>query len=245
MVSDERSAAVRLKELRLRAGLGLREIAGLIGRSPSSYADYERTYKKRYQPMELVEALVPHLVGRGNPPIARDEVMSLGVGDPAAPGMFAPGSDVQPIQIRQPMEANRLPLGGQVAVMGTVSCGEDGQFEVNLTDGPIDYVQLPQKLVGVPGIIALFVAGESMAGVWSPGDTVYVSKKKPVTPGAYAVVQVEVGPGDPPAAYLKEYVRADNGKVVLRQYNPYMLKEIDRSQVREMWRALHWREWAM
>jgi len=180
-------------------------------------------------------------------PLARALQVSVGalhedIGAPIPPQVFSPGSDVQPVATRQPMEAARLPLSAQVPVMGTVSCGSDGQFEVNLTDGPLEYVDVPAKLVGVPDIFALFVAGDSMAGVWAPGDTVYVSRKRPVTPGSYAVVLVEMGLGEQPAAYLKEYVSGDNRQIILRQYNPQTEKVIERARVKEMWRALHWRE---
>lgn len=158
---------------------------------------------------------------------------------------FAEGSDVQPILTRQPMEARRLPLGAQAPVMGVVSCGSDGQFEINLSSDPLEYVDLPPKLVAVPGIYALFVAGESMDGIWSPGDVVYVAKNRPVTPGAYVVVLVNEERGHPPGAYLKQYVRGDNEWVVLSQTNPSMEREIHRSLVKEMHRALHWREWAL
>jgi SOS-response transcriptional repressor LexA len=165
------------------------------------------------------------------------------VGSPIPELAFAAGSDVQPLLVRQSMEARRLPLTAQAPIMGTVSCGSDGQFEVNLSGDALEYADLPPKLVGVPGIYGLFVAGESMAGIWAPGDVVWVSKNRPVTPGAYVVVLVEERKGHPPGAYLKQFVRRDNDQLILKQMNPDMERIIWNGHVRQMHRALHWREW--
>lgn len=214
-----------------------------LSRAAGRNAAYIHQFLTRGTPRELPEVVREKLA-----PVLGVSADALREGPRAIeppPAPFASNSDVQPIRNVAPAEPRRQPMGAQVAVMGTVSCGADGQFEVNLTDGPIEYVDIPSRLMGVDGIIALFVAGESMAGVWAPGDIVFVSKRKPVTPGAYAVVLVEAGPGQPPAAFLKEYVRGNDDRVVLRQYNPYMEVEVPRHQVQEMWRALHWREWAL
>jgi phage repressor protein C with HTH and peptisase S24 domain len=226
--------------LREKIESGEADMAALSRAAGRNHA-YVQQFLKRGVPREL-----PEDVRDGLASVLGVHPDMLREGPKAAPPppTFHPKSDVQPVAKVNPGEPRRLPLTAQVPVMGTVACGEDGQFAVNLTDGPIEYVDLPAKLVGVPGVIALFVAGDSMAGIWAPGDIVYVAKKRPVTPGAYAVVLVEDGPGHPPAAYLKEYVRGSNDTVVLRQYNPNMEMEIERQRVRDMWRALHWREWA-
>ncbi|RVT95221.1 helix-turn-helix transcriptional regulator [Rhodovarius crocodyli] len=223
----------RLAEVLAARHLQAADLARLTGTDPSTVSKLVRGARELRR--HWAEKFAPPLTVR-----PEDLLTKPGAPIPAEP--FAAGSDVQPVATRQPMEAARLPLSAQVPVMGTVSCGTDGQFEVNLTDGPLEYVDVPAKLVGVPDIFALFVAGDSMAGVWAPGDTVYVSRKRPVTPGSYAVVLVEMGQGEQPAAYLKEYVGGDNQRITLRQYNPQTEKVIERARVKEMWRALHWRE---
>ena len=226
----------RLQEIMEARGLQSADLARLSSTDPSTLSKLVNGKRE----------LRRHWAARLAQPLnVRPDDLLASVGSPIPSLTFSAGSDVQPIQVRQPMEARRLSLGGQVPVMGTVSCGSDGQFEVNLTDDPIDYVDLPAKLVGVPGIYALIVAGESMLGAWSPGDPVYVSKHRPVTPGCYVVVLVEDGPGQPPGAFLKEFERSDNDTVVLRQYNPGMERVVPRAQIKQMHRALHWREWAL
>jgi len=74
------SAAGWLKALRERAGLTISEVATAVGFSgPSGWARYESAdyYRKSHISVDLARKLEPLLVGRGNPPIAREEVWSL------------------------------------------------------------------------------------------------------------------------------------------------------------------------
>ncbi len=71
-------AGARLKALRNRANLTVRETADLIERRFTSFSYYENEYKKDALPAELVNALADVLEGRGTPPITRAEILSLG-----------------------------------------------------------------------------------------------------------------------------------------------------------------------
>ncbi len=84
-MSTNATAAVELKRLRELAGLSVRRVAAAlresgsnIGQTPSSYVYYENEYKKTYLPVDLVDALVPILSGRGVPPIGEKDVLALG-----------------------------------------------------------------------------------------------------------------------------------------------------------------------
>lgn len=68
--------AQKLKAIRERA-VGLRELARLIGWDASRYQYYEDSYKKTYLPLELIDLIRPHLVGRGTPPVSNAELDSL------------------------------------------------------------------------------------------------------------------------------------------------------------------------
>ncbi len=82
----------QLRELRDRAGLSMDALAREIGyRAASGYQRYESAehYRRKYLPVELVHKLANVLVGRGRPPITRDEVLALaGLG--AVVGSTAP-----------------------------------------------------------------------------------------------------------------------------------------------------------
>ena len=54
-------AARKLKQLRERTGMSVRQLADQIGRPTSSYAFYEDNYRKSFLPIDLVRQLVPIL----------------------------------------------------------------------------------------------------------------------------------------------------------------------------------------
>jgi len=70
----------RLAELRTRSGLSVRSICKQLQfESPNAYHRYERKKETGDNPipLDIVRRLIPILVGRGNPTITADEVMSL------------------------------------------------------------------------------------------------------------------------------------------------------------------------
>lgn len=75
-----------LSALRKRAGLTQRELAAAIGISHPSYAYYESArFKLDHLPNKIVNGLMEVLLGRGEPPISRDEIMSLAERPPEQP----------------------------------------------------------------------------------------------------------------------------------------------------------------
>ena len=77
-------AALELKRLRECAGFSVRGMAAALrnagskyGRSPSSYAYYENDFRKPYLPLDLVEALIPLFLDKGDPPIVEREILAL------------------------------------------------------------------------------------------------------------------------------------------------------------------------
>ena len=80
------SVTAALRQLRLRAGLSMDDVAAALGlKGPSSYQRYEDAalYKGKYLPVEMVELLDAILVGKGEPPITSGEIWAL-AGIPAA-----------------------------------------------------------------------------------------------------------------------------------------------------------------
>lgn len=74
------SAPLKLKKLRTRAGLSMAAVAKAMGlKGASSYQRYEddTLFRKEFLPLEVVRPLTNILVGRGSPPIAQEEVLSL------------------------------------------------------------------------------------------------------------------------------------------------------------------------
>jgi phage repressor protein C with HTH and peptisase S24 domain len=144
----------------------------------------------------------------------------------------------------EPPQPRRMPLG-KVPVMGTAAAGDDGFFEINLTEGGVvEWVDLPEVLSDVPqgDLFAIRVIGRSMLPLWREKDLVHVVKSRKVRADEQVVALVEMGPGQPPRALLKEFVRQTSKEVVLKQLNPYMEVVLPKKRVRNLWAALHWRD---
>jgi len=70
----------RLAAIRERSRLSVREVVSRLGyQSPAGYHRYEREDLQKDQPipLDIVRRLMPHFLGRGQPPITADEMMAL------------------------------------------------------------------------------------------------------------------------------------------------------------------------
>jgi SOS-response transcriptional repressor LexA len=109
--------------------------------------------------------------------------------------------------------------GDRIPVMGV---GEGGGEGKSLWNGEIvDYVPRPPALAGAPNGYATYVIGTSMEPRYHPGELIYVHPGKPVTAGAYVLVQLKPpAEGEPPLALIKRFVKKTGQRYVLEQFNP-------------------------
>lgn len=107
----------------------------------------------------------------------------------------------------------------RLKVLGMAECGPDGW---SLWNGDvIDMIARPANLAGVPGAYAVYVVGASMEPRYHPGELVHIHPGKPLTVGAYVLVQRRPrNDGDPPLAVIKRLARRTGNKIVLEQFNP-------------------------
>jgi len=121
-------------------------------------------------------------------------------------------------------------------VLGMAECGRDGW---SLWNGEtIDLVERPASLRDVPNAYAVYVVGTSMVPRYNPGEVVHVHPGKPVTLGAYVLLQRRGKRGEPPVAVIKRLAKRTGAKVVLEQYNPPDLIEITNSDIVSMHRVV-------
>ena len=94
-------------------------------------------------------------------------------------------------------------------VLGYVACGEGQEEEETV----IEYIRMPESIVGKGNFFALIAKGESMidAGI-HPGDYVIVRQQKGANDGDYVVALYE-GKNN-----LKQLIK-DNGRYILRSCN--------------------------
>jgi phage repressor protein C with HTH and peptisase S24 domain len=118
----------------------------------------------------------------------------------------------------------------RLKVLGMAECGPDGW---SLWNGDvIDMIARPANLAGVPGAYAVYVVGASMEPRYHPGELVHIHPGKPLTVGAYVLVQRRPkNDGDPPLAVIKRLARRTGSKIVLEQFNPPRTFEIKNDDV--------------
>jgi len=118
----------------------------------------------------------------------------------------------------------RAPSHDRLRVLGMAECGADGW---SLWNGDvIDLVDLPANLRGVPGAYAVYVVGASMEPRYHPGELVHIHPGKPLTIGAYVLVQRRAKDGETPLAVIKRLAKRTGSKIVLEQFNPHKTFEI-------------------
>jgi len=115
-----------------------------------------------------------------------------------------------------------------VPVMGTAMGSLfDDKFEgIEVLRDPIEYVRRPPSLMTVPDAYAIYVVGDSMYPMHSPGDLRFVHPHKQPRPGSTVIVQTRHWEHDPGQAYIKIFRRRTAASIVLEQFNPAVTIEI-------------------
>jgi len=130
----------------------------------------------------------------------------------------------------QPPVPSHGASGDRLPVYGMATGGPDGW---NLFNGDlIETVPMPANLLGVRGAYAVYINGSSMEPRYKAGEMAHIHPHKPVTIGAYVLVQKRSKePGEPPLAVIKELVRRSGSKIVLAQINPPKTFEIKLDEI--------------
>lgn len=114
-------------------------------------------------------------------------------------------------------------------VYGQAVGGDDGSFVFN--GEKIDDVITPTSLKGVRGAYIVEFTGDSMEPRYFAGEQGHVHPRRAVRSGDFVVAQIASAEGEPPLAYVKQFVSMDAARLVLRQYNPPKELSFSREQV--------------
>lgn len=190
-------------------------------------------FKKPLLPLEIARKAVSALEGKGSPPITAAEILALaGIDDPDNKKGDVPSSN-EPVNVpRMEYAKNRegLPRRGDqdVPIMGLAAGGARGDFV--MTSEVIGYATRRPALENVRNVYGILVWGESMVPRWYPGEPAYVNPDKPPRAGDFVVVQLR-GKNGEIEGLIKQLVRMDSERVVLRQFNPEKELKFPRSEV--------------
>jgi phage repressor protein C with HTH and peptisase S24 domain len=140
-------------------------------------------------------------------------------------------------RVAAPTPVASSPGSERLQVLGMAECGPDGW---SLWNGDvIDMIDRPANLAGVPGAYAVYVVGASMEPRYHPGELVHIHPGKPLTVGAYVLVQRRPkNDGEPPLAVIKRLSRRTGSKIVLEQYNPPKTFEIKTDDIVSLHRVV-------
>ncbi|SMD18592.1 XRE family transcriptional regulator [Rhizobium sp. RU36D] len=122
-------------------------------------------------------------------------------------------------------------------IMG-VAAGSLMQGSFQISDGPVDYVELPKALEHARGIYGLYIDGTSMEPMFRHGSLCVVSEYKPPRVGDAVVIQERRSPVDPLRATIGILDHRNGEKVVLTKLNPAGKVEIPLKYVHAMHKVL-------
>lgn len=150
--------------------------------------------------------------------------------------LYAPiGSEIpEPVQIDSPSRIIRqntsekspnLAMTRDIPVFGTAACSiNQGAFILHAGE-IIDLAPRGPKIEYRRDIYALYVEGDSMEPWKRPGQLVYVDPVRKPNKHDRVIVIIRPDGSSYEQAYLKEYIKRDDGKLVLKQYNPEKIIE--------------------
>lgn len=179
------AAARKLKQLRQRAGLSIRQVAQAIGmEGGSSYQHYEDRYKKPLLPLELVLKLVPILAPTG---VEAAELYALAGVDTAGE---RPTTGANPGRANKSEAIGRIlripELDGRATTSNDLSGGTEKVVEEwQIPSGVVRYyTTAPASALRI-----ITVMGDSMEPTLQPGQRVMVDigDRNPSPPGVFVM----------------------------------------------------------
>lgn len=211
-------ASDRLNDLRNRAGLSIKKLAIAMGYANASsiqrYLDME-TFGNGYFHRDLVDRIEEALLGKGVPPISREEIWAL-----AGPE-FAEAAALKPQGSTPGLPSfGRRDLPVYAAAMG-------GDGHIVITFDPIEYHERPSYLEHVSDGYGVYIVGDSMVPAYRPGDIAYVNPRAPLLKDTDVVLFHN--PPDKEAECIIKQLNGWNDKAwTLEQFRPALEFEVDR-----------------
>ena len=233
---DENSVAGRLRAAMERSGKSHLAVAREAGLGPTAVRDILAGRAK--SPRASTLTALSKALG-----VSVEYLMGVPHSSPLAPEPLPRSNAVAAPDLPTLDELQRRVGPNDVPIYGTAQGGDDGWFDLNMIEGPLDYAPRPPGVRHDKSVFVVRVDGDSMAPWRFPGQAVY-AVKRPLTAGCHVLVTAEKGKGHNPRALIKRFVSMDNNFLHLRQYNPPDSPPItvERAIVWDIFRVLEWEE---
>jgi len=103
----------------------------------------------------------------------------------------------------------------------------------------VDYVSRPPQLAGATQPYAIYVAASGMEPRYEIGEIIYIHPGRPVTPGAFVLVQTKpANDGEMPRASIRRFIKRTTTKVTFEQFNPTKQVDLKPTDILEMHRIV-------
>ena len=211
--------ANRIREWRQRRAVSVQQLASRVGTSRQQVYKLERGERRLTEGWmrRLAAALGCHpadlLADAGPAAEARADVPTRAV--------FTPDLDLSSARPAGFDRHNMIPV---------YASAQGGPDSTLLTYEPIEYVDRPERLIGVRGAFAMYVVNDSMEPKYSQGTLLLVHPTRPVRRNDYVLVVMRSA-GNEHSALVKQLIRMDENELVLRQFNPPSEFAVRRSEV--------------
>jgi phage repressor protein C with HTH and peptisase S24 domain len=233
---DPNSVAGRVAAALRASGKGQMAVAVEAGLGPTAVRDILKG--RASNPKATTLRALARVLG-----VSVEYLMGVPHSSPLAPEPF-PRTNALPAPDLPPLDELQSRVGANdVPIYGTAQAGDDGWFELNMEQGPLDFAPRPPGVKHDKSVFVVRVDGDSMWPWRAPGQAVY-AVKRPLTSGCHVLVMAEKGKGHNPRALIKRYISQDNDWLHLRQYNPPDSAPItvDRNVIWDVFRVLEWEE---
>lgn len=203
--------------LRTRAGLSMNKLALEMGyKAASSIQRYmdPKLFLGGYLHRDIVSKLESAVLGKGIPPITREEIWAL-----AGPEFSAEaGRNTGAPMVLPTFGTRNLPVFAS-------AMGGDGH--VIITFDAIEYVDRPSYLEHVPDAYGVYIVGDSMYPAYRPSDIAYVHPRLPPAKDT-DVVLFHTPPTKDAECIIKQLNGWDDRSWYLEQFRPASEFKVDR-----------------
>ncbi len=210
--------ANRIKEWRLRRGLSMQALAERAGTSRQQVHKLERGERRLTEEwMRRVADILD---------CAPADLLAPSKNAPVDPGLSEPGlrtADVHAMNV-EPVSFDK---DNPIPVYASAQGGPDGTL---MAYEPIEFVDRPEPLFGVRNAFAMYVVNDSMEPKYSQGALLLVHPGRPVRQNDFVLIIKQAEDGEH-SALVKQLVRMESERLVVRQFNPPREFALDRRGV--------------